>query len=634
MPSCLNATTSNCPRPYVGELHNLLTARDYNAPIIINGSGTYNTTAYAESLPFVRTVTTTTAVIAAALVGTTYIALIRYSAQLFGGIMLPAHILWQNVRTLSENLTEIGKEPREQETRAATRHSRGVGERIHDGDSKPAASRLCDSIHRFYVQCLNFVSQGGASPSTAQSSLELTDRDAQASVVNSSETSSETDQWKREKLFLLNTVTFLKSHEKYFLALGKDAPAELTGNQLLQQKDDFTPGFQPIMEDNAMFHEMLQQSTTPSERIKVSWLHTASPAMRNAIQLAIWQWVSLWLTVIMITNTLVYNGFITSTHTTDMGPRLFLVSLYGISNIGLFFFSMSRFCHTYTSVMWHACWAILLKAKPAIIDGDEYRAWSRGRGSHFKARTYSSEVLGELKVERIFQTCFRTKDGIYVMDQNPSNYPRSLMGPNVRYHRRDDVCCVHELEKAEESIDKDIHAAYEVEIKVFEKATEAAADRVAANVLVILGIILATGLSPWTSNQLVDSTSTQLGSYALLLSTGTGLTAMMTSTAHLDTMKDTASSILRLAESTLERKDAHTLHPQRHGIDMEFTMAAHKYSSITLRSLFNISNPIWSIFFGPAFVLLPIRRRGVINTPTAIMMAPRFAMRQAVTMNM
>ncbi|KAH0443924.1 hypothetical protein CcaCcLH18_00750 [Colletotrichum camelliae] len=73
-----------------------------------------------------------------------------------------------------------------------------------------------------------------------------------------------------------------------------------------------------------------------------------------------------------------------------------------------------------------------------------------------------------------------------------------------------------------------------------------------ANIAILLGICLATGLASWTSAVNNDSTSSQLGSYALLLSISTGLLALISVHSQLTNATESARTLLLLHEKTID----------------------------------------------------------------------------------
>ena len=61
------------------------------------------------------------------------------------------------------------------------------------------------------------------------------------------------------------------------------------------------------------------------------WLTSGSHLTKNVVQLLVWEWVSLWLIVIMVFATLLYNGFLTNELSADSYPRLVVIMIYALS---------------------------------------------------------------------------------------------------------------------------------------------------------------------------------------------------------------------------------------------------------------------------------------------------------------
>ena len=89
--------------------------------------------------------------------------------------------------------------------------------------------------------------------------------------------------------------------------------------------------------------------------------------MRNVIQLVIWEWVSLWLVVIMIFNTLLYNGIIGGgSPTNDRYPRLALISIYLLLYIFHFVATWYVFLKVPTLITLQASWAVCFRLHFAL----------------------------------------------------------------------------------------------------------------------------------------------------------------------------------------------------------------------------------------------------------------------------
>lgn len=84
------------------------------------------------------------------------------------------------------------------------------------------------------------------------------------------------------------------------------------GDQFIQKEVDYTASSQP---------EALP-------------LKIFSPVMKHLVQIALWNHVSFWMVLVIVANTLVYNGFLTENITHESYVRLSLVALYAAANIG------------------------------------------------------------------------------------------------------------------------------------------------------------------------------------------------------------------------------------------------------------------------------------------------------------
>jgi hypothetical protein len=105
------------------------------------------------------------------------------------------------------------------------------------------------------------------------------------------------------------------------------------------------------------------------------FFRTASPAMRNAVQMAIWEWVSLLLVAIMVVNTVSYNGFMTGDRTPDQWLRLGLAVVYAAANVAHFIFAWRRFLQTYSKTVEHACWSVICKSRFLFGRTKTYYKW-------------------------------------------------------------------------------------------------------------------------------------------------------------------------------------------------------------------------------------------------------------------
>ncbi|KAI0547617.1 hypothetical protein F4679DRAFT_597462 [Xylaria curta] len=113
------------------------------------------------------------------------------------------------------------------------------------------------------------------------------------------------------------------------------------------------------------------------------------------------------------------------------------------------------------------------------------------------------------------------------------------------------VYLVEMPEIIESLVEKKIKPILEFEVEVLDKSAETTLERVQANIAIIVGICLSTGLAPWTSIKSTDATSAQLGSYALLLSVSTEILALTRSFSYFSTATGSARMLLKLKENML-----------------------------------------------------------------------------------
>ena len=172
----------------------------------------------------------------------------------------------------------------------------------------------------------------------------------------------------------------------------------------------------------------------------------------------------------------------------------------------------------------------------------------------------------------------------------------------------------------EAKVDNNLNSMQEAEVKAFEKATEVALERVVFNMAVLMSICISTAFAVWTRSPLNDATSTQIGSYALLASTGTAFAAILSSASQLSSMLNSAKEILRLTELALHklitRKESKTSHPYQKA-PFGFAEEVETYNrfsgkSASLGTLCHANKALYqmllSIVFGPAVGLLPDHR--------------------------
>ncbi|KAK1756582.1 hypothetical protein QBC47DRAFT_445265 [Echria macrotheca] len=331
--------------------------------------------------------------------------------------------------------------------------------------------------------------------------------------------------------------------------------------------------------------------------VKVS---TSSPAPRHLSHFVVWQWVSLWLVVILLWNTLLYNGIIGgATSTNDRYPRLFIVSIYILLFGVQLVYSFVSVPTVYEHLAEQASWKMIFQAGFFLVAPGRSDLWLLDRvedGGDVAMENFQIDVLGKVKRGKTLIKPYREASNheviAYVEDHgdaaNPGTAPKSFylltkgifypknrreetanghmvasgngaIGDNERESRRDKELMEQPNDASESQASddqgdpglEDVEADYDANLKALEKATELALDRVVLNVALLLGICMATGFATWTQTQLPDATSTQIGSYALLASTSTAIGILLTTLFQVGNIKNSAEAVVRLTEMTV-----------------------------------------------------------------------------------
>jgi hypothetical protein len=364
-----------------------------------------------------------------------------------------------------------------------------------------------------------------------------------------------------------------------------------------------------------------------SKSYRSLWTIHGSQASKNTIQLAIWQWVGLWLMVIMIANTAMYNGFTSGEQNADGWPRIAVVLIYAVFYICHSIFMFYCIFGAYTVAVYSACWTLLGYAGFTIkgnLDSNnvpESRQTDPSTGSStsipppdLQANEGTSEGKGNLDSNNALEN--------WEIDRSIGSYtftPKIPL-PGGQANRGTDEGKgggKPSVDERQKSI-TEVHDKQKKEEEEVEKATKAALDHVLVNTTILLSISVATSFSTWTPRQQSDSTSTQLGSLALLASASSALGALLGSALQASHIRHHAEKILKMKEiiingkakkyrkGELDDRDRETMvgfterfgvKPVRHRIWPHHLLCALKPHHI-----------IFGLFLGPAFVLIPSRK--------------------------
>ena len=379
-------------------------------------------------------------------------------------------------------------------------------------------------------------------------------------------------------------------------------------------------------EEVSQARQSVPESTNPTV-----WIQSASSAMRNVVQLVIWEWVSLWLVAVMIFNTMLYNGIIGgSSPTNDRFPRLTLISIYSVLYMFHFIATWYVFLKVFTLITLQASWAVcfhlpfaLGSALPVVRDfSGSDDGGPRKAEPTLTFDRFNVEVLGNVAISERYESTYH-----YAIDEPEVYLPRLEFLKYPRYVEQIEAFApkfgtnriVRRLDKIpdEDKVNNNLKSMQEAEVKAFEKATEVTLERVMFNMAVLTSICISTAFAVWTRSPLNDATSTQIGSYALLASTSTAFAAILSSASQLSSMLNSAKEILRLTEIALhklvthdESKTFYSYQQPLFGFAEEVDIA-NRFSgkSAILGSVWRANRSFYqmllSIVFGPAVGLLP-----------------------------
>ena len=329
------------------------------------------------------------------------------------------------------------------------------------------------------------------------------------------------------------------------------------------------------------------------------WVTSGSHLTKNVVQLLVWEWVSLWLIVIMVFVTLLYNGFLTNELSSDSYPRLVVTLIYAISYFCHFWYVWTICTRYFTNVAAGEAWTILERAKFAICDSKRLRKHKTRYYFYFRGIDKASSEYVPLSFEAVFK---------YEVDLlKHGRVPTTGVG--FGHPKADEV---KEISTALANLEK-------AQTTECERATESALtalDRVIANAMVMMGVTLTSSFSSWTARQLTDNTpnnftAAQIGSLALLASLSLGVSTMFASAMHLNILCSSYETILSLKEININGQ-AVDYYKKRQSSDavLSFSRGTVPISHVSfceILSMSNLRNSLGMSFLGPAFALMPSR---------------------------
>lgn len=328
---------------------------------------------------------------------------------------------------------------------------------------------------------------------------------------------------------------------------------------------------------------IVQCASTPKRRIgtRAMWLTTGSTLTRCMVQLAVWEWVSLWMVLAMVVSTLMFNGFLTGEKKPDSYPRLVVVGIYFVAFSGHAWY-VWRMCSSFFSLLAAgAAWSLLHKASFASVElgmlkgalaGGDPRPIFRQVG-----KPAASPTFPPFKGCRLRGSSLENKEA---EDTEPANGEIGAINTISDWQKR--------------------------EISTTVTAGEIALERVMTNVMAMVGISITTGFAVWTSMASATDSTTQLGSLALLASLTIGTGAMFSSAVELSVMDTSFRNVLFFKELLINgQAAAHVQKRARKKDIIGFTHGTIPAEAVKFMDLAR-SSKAWNVLlFGPAHALLP-----------------------------
>lgn len=357
-------------------------------------------------------------------------------------------------------------------------------------------------------------------------------------------------------------------------------------------------------------NECLANPSGPEQR-RALWLTSGSALTKNVVQVLIWEWVSIWLIILMTFGTLLFNGFFSDNLNPDSYPRLTVMLIYLAAHATHFCYVWLLCLKFFSVALGGAAWSLLERAKFVVADGAKLQRHSFGTPYGFRAINKANENFV------------------------PTVYDAFIVGPRSA----PSMASSFEIEDPTEvrAALATIDSTQRTERAIATDASNLALDRVMANAMVMLGITLSTAFASWTSKQLSEetpnnATTNQIGSLALLASLSLGVATMFTSAMNLNIMTTSFYMVLSLKEIHINGMAVDHYRKQRNSVggdgdtgygprSVAFTQGSVPLAEVSLGDFLECLHS-WSVgsilsflLFGPAYALLPRlkdhRRRSV-----------------------
>jgi hypothetical protein len=308
------------------------------------------------------------------------------------------------------------------------------------------------------------------------------------------------------------------------------------------------------------------------------WLTTGSSLTKSMVQLAVWEWVCCWLVLGMLVSTLSYNGLLTHDRSPDSYPRLVVIMMYTAAFSVHSWYVWSKFKSFFTLVVAGASWSLLHKASFASVDLSQLAARLDGG------------------------------DDAPVFKQvgKPANSATFPIFPATLVHDVGNIAAAEseDLTDTQKSEAVTVGDWQKRDVTSTVESARTALDSVIVNVMTMLGIIITSGFSVWTSK--ATAATSQLGSLALLASLTLASAAMFSSAVDLSIMDTSFRNVLFLKEVMINGEAS--AHVQKRSSRRKVLGFMHKTvqtRTMKITDLVKLTGFWPLLLFGPAYALLP-----------------------------
>jgi len=339
--------------------------------------------------------------------------------------------------------------------------------------------------------------------------------------------------------------------------------------------------------------EAMPDQPRPTPRL---WLASGSSLTTSIVQLAIWEWVFLWIGIGMIVVTLLHNGFVVGPRGEDAFLRLSVVFAYTLANIFHATY-VWRSCITFfTNVAAGSAWSMLNRASFSVVDTAQLQHRLSDPSQNALPDFQMIERASDAFMPATYSACLEheIKDQIDpgASSEGGSSATPTTAPPDIQREIKTALDSLSLVQKTERS-----------------KATtsgDLALERIIASGMLTLAVNISSGFLAWST---VTQADEALGSLGLLGSLSLGMASMYTSAVHLNILNSSFKEILYLKEIKINGQALNFVKkrpsPRRVIGLAQGTRMPWRVRVWDTIGVVNVRDVVCLLLFGPAYFLLP-----------------------------